>query len=120
MRLSVLKFNNLLSKLKLPNASSNYSLMDIFNEKEMLNLNIQFRYIVQPAFESIIASITSNISNYINNFSTIYISIFSVSITLLFIVYIGLWRPVEYNLNQTVTAFLNLDIQDEKHAINYS
>ncbi len=109
MRLAVIKYNALRRDIKLAEISANNSaldskkLIDIFNEKEMLNLNIQFRYIIQPAYESINLSLSNFIKDTMQNFNTIYITIFSIFITLLFIIYLVIWRPFENNLNQTVS-----------------
>ena len=112
MRLATIKFNDLFKKVKAnqnnsnskntTNNSSKYNLFDIFNEHEMLNLNMQFRYIIQPAYEMMLASLSANINSYLTNFNTIYIAMFSIFIVFLFILYILVWRPFEHNLNQTV------------------
>jgi hypothetical protein len=109
MRLAVIKYNALRRDIKLDEISGNNTvldskkLIDIFNEKEMLNLNIQFRYIIQPAYESINLSLSNFIKDTMQNFNTIYITIFSIFITLLFFIYLVIWRPFENNLNQTVS-----------------
>jgi hypothetical protein len=109
MRLAVTKYNALRRDIKLAEILGNNTaleskkLIDIFNEKEMLNLNIQFRYIIQPAYESINDNLSNFIKDTMQNFNTIYLTIFSVFITLLFFIYLGIWRPFENNLNQTVT-----------------
>jgi hypothetical protein len=109
MRLAVIKYNALRRDIKLAENSGNKTvldykaLIDIFNEKEILNLNIQFRYIIQPAYESINLSLSNFIKDTMQNFNTIYITIFSIFITLLFLIYVGIWRPFENNLNQTVS-----------------
>jgi hypothetical protein len=108
MRLAVIRYNALLRDIKVAEIADNKAvldsrkLIDIFNEKEMLNLNIQFRYIIQPAFESINLSLANYIKDSMQSFNTIYITIFSIFITLLFIFYLVIWRPFENNLNQTV------------------
>ena len=109
MRLAVIKYNTLRRNIKLAETSGNISslnsirLIDIFNEKEMLNLNIQFRYIIQPAYENINLSLSNYIKDSMQNFNTIYITIFSIFITVLFFIYLLIWRPFENNLNQTVS-----------------
>ena len=112
LRLATIKVNDLFKKVKAnqnnsnskntTNNSTKYNLFDIFNEHEMLNLNMQFRYIIQPAYEMMLASLSANINSYLTNFNTIYIAIFTIFIVFLFILYILVWRPFEHNLNQTV------------------
>jgi len=75
MRLAVTKYNALRRDIKLAEILGNNTaleskkLIDIFNEKEMLNLNIQFRYIIQPAYESI----NDNLSNLLESYCLIQV-----------------------------------------------
>jgi hypothetical protein len=81
---------------------ANNFLFDIFNNKITLQLEVSFRYILLPAYKMMLSSLETGIINDITTNQNIYWAILAILFALVIIGYIGIWRPFENRLNQTV------------------
>ncbi len=77
----------------------------IFNDPSHKNLVILNRYLIRPAYVALKTQLKTSIDGSMNTFQTIYIIVFSLFLSLIFVVYLFVWRPFENSLNQTVFIY---------------
>jgi hypothetical protein len=101
-------FNNTLynttSALKMPTNFTIYNPFNMFNDNSVRDLGIINRYLIRPAYETLLAQLESSINDSVNTFQLIYVIVFSIFFASLVVIYLFVWRPFENNLNQTVNS----------------
>jgi hypothetical protein len=99
-------FNNTLYKSEfernLTKPDSNKDPFFIFNDQTVRNLGFFNLYLIKPVFENLLTKLGESIGSFKETYKFIYISLFSLFLTLVCFIYFLVIKPFENNLNDTV------------------
>jgi hypothetical protein len=74
----------------------------IFNNNQLRNLGFTNNYLIKPAYDILLNTLQSDISDIISNFHGIYIIVFICFFVFIIMTYFIVWRPFIYKLNMAV------------------
>lgn len=79
-----------------------YNIDKVLNNNRLKNLGIVNMYLIRPAFETLVNTLKTDITNIINSFHQVYVIAFICFFFFLITVYFIIWRPFVNNLDTQV------------------